>query len=339
MKTVILAAGFGSRLWPLSTSETPKQFLHLVHNESLISYTYRQLLKVMPQKDIYFLILEGMQPLVKQEIPEVDEANYVVVPERRNTLPHTLWALRSIAEYDDEPIMFKSVDHVIVNEAAFVASLRNCVNDYSQQRVTILGSVVKTFNSNDGYCVVDAGQNVKAFLEKPSKAVFDRAAQHGLVYRSPFIFISSVRAMAELVQESLATWKDDALALLKSDKTSKQRLFLNLPFIDISTALFAHAHNLGFKEIAYEFIDVGRFEEIYSLNAKDKTGNVHIGEHILLEGECRNNLIVNETNRPLVVISRSDSVIVQTDNGSLVASFTEARKVGDVYKQRIHSTH
>jgi mannose-1-phosphate guanylyltransferase len=106
MKTVILAAGFGSRLWPVSTSEKPKQFQKLLHGKSLLAYTYEHMQHVSSDDELYVLVLEGMQPLVREELPDIADDHVLVVPERRNTLPHTLWALTQITDSPDEPVLF-----------------------------------------------------------------------------------------------------------------------------------------------------------------------------------------------------------------------------------------
>ncbi len=333
MKTVIMAAGFGSRLWPLSTSERPKQFLRLVENESLISYTYRNLLKAIPGNELYILILEGMQELVRQEIPEIADSQLIVVPERRNTLPHTMWALRAIAEAD-EPVLFKSVDHFIVDTEAFLASLTDCIDQYNSTETTLLGSKFSVFNSNDGYLAVDDSGIVAEFIEKPDQAMFDTAKQKYNMYRAPFLYITTKFSLSKLVDDVQEPWQTNAKQLLEGGDPKNS--FLALPFIDISNEIFAKSHSLQFAEVSYDFVDVGRFEEIYKLNTKDSNGNVIVGESVILDGDCNNNLIVNDSNQPLVVISRSDTVIVQTDHGSLVSSFQEAKRIGDIYKKQIH---
>ena len=336
MKTVILAAGFGSRLWPLSTSEKPKQFQQLINGTSLLKYTYTQLQKTIPTDELYVLILEGMQELVSQELPSIDSHNVIVVPERRSTLPHTLWALSKIVGSETESVLFKSVDHFILDEEAFIASLSQVINDHHDStRLTLLCTKYATFNSNDGYCVADRTGEVVQFLEKPSEETLNKIRTDYDIYRSPMIYITSKNTMRDALEELSDEWLPSARALLDSGTKSPEQDFLNLPFLDISNAVFQRSHKLQLAVIDYQFIDVGRFQEIYGINPKDANGNVIIGKAII-DGACRDNLIINRTSSPIVIISKSESVIVQTLEGSLVSSFTEAHKIGDIYKQQIH---
>ena len=108
-----------------------------------------------------------------------------------------------------------------------------------------------------------------------------------------------------------------------------------MPFIDISSAIFQQSQSMRVIEVQYEFIDVGRFEEIYELNDKDVNGNVIIGD-VILESGCNHNLIINKTTTPLVIINKQNTVIVQTNEGGLVSSFTDSFKIGVIYKTQIH---
>lgn len=342
MKTVILAAGFGSRLWPLSTSEKPKQFQPLIGGESLLAYTYSRLSRATPIDELYVLVLEGMQKLVYETLPDIQADRIVVVPARRNTLPHTLWALNAISERDDEPVLFKSVDHFIVNEEQFVHSLSDCLARYQEglTSLTLLCTPYETYNSNDGYCVVDGDGAILEFLEKPSKITLEQivvsaAAAGHKIMRSYFVYLASKQACLLALDEQNRSWMEDARRLLSANAEQRAEIFLSMPVLDISNAIFQASRTLKADAISYDFIDVGRFEEIHRLNKKDDRGNVVIGS-VILDGDCWNNLIINENSVPLVVISRRDSVIAQTGAGSFISSFQEADKIGEIYKKQIH---
>jgi len=337
MKTVILAAGFGSRLWPLSTSEKPKQFQPLIGGKSPLSHTYSVLCEAIQKDDIYVLGLKGMEALILEELPTLNPKNIVLVPERRNTLPHTLWALAEITDSADEPVVFKSADQFVLNPKEFNKTFRQGIKDYAAKpaALTLLCTEYKGFNSNDGYCLADDTGLIQSFLEKPTKGTLD-AHRKGLhVYRSPLIYIATRNTMSAALDEIPADWVEDAKKILTGGDAPRQNLFLGLPFMDVSSAVFQESKTMRAIVIQYEYIDVGRFEEIYELNDKDAHGNVVLGD-VIFGTECRNNLIINRTERPLVVIDRDNTVIVHTADGSLVSSFTHASMIGEIYKSQIH---
>lgn len=336
MKTVILAAGFGSRLWPLSTSEKPKQFQPLIGEKSLLRYTYDLLSNVTTQDELYVLGLEGMLDLIREQVPELRSENVILVPERRNTLPHTLWALAGITDNLDEPVLFKSVDHYLLHPEVFLSSLGEVLGEYKPgPSITLLCTSYQKFNTNDGYCLVDSTGIVKKFLEKPTEQELQTHSAGLTVYRTTFTYIASSNALLTNLKHTSEAWAGNARAVVEGKLSGRKDAFLKLPFMDISSFIFQKAGNLRAVEMEYEFIDVGRFEEIYELNTKDGDSNVIIGKVITAE-ETRNNLIINTTDEPLVVIGKKDTVIIQTDHGSLVSSFPDASKVGDIYKSQIH---
>jgi mannose-1-phosphate guanylyltransferase len=337
MKTVILAAGFGSRLWPLSTSERPKQFLPLINGQSLLSYTYTQLAQTIASSDLYVLTLSGLEHHVQHELPDLRPDHLLLVPERRNTLPHTLFALSMLGSDPNEPILFKGVDHFIRNPVSFAASLQQSLVRYDAAHpiLTLLCSPYINFNNNDGYCIVDDSAHVRMFLEKPTYDELVTAAGNDTIYRASFTYIASVRACLDALEGITEDWAARAQQLLMADGATRKKLFLDLPMLDISNALFKSAHQLVVDEIEYDFIDVGRFEEIYELNDKDTDGNVIIGK-VTLGTACHDSLIINETADPLVVMALDTMVVAHSAAGSLVTPFNDASKIGDIYKSQIH---
>lgn len=337
MKTVILAAGFGSRLWPLSTSEKPKQFQSLIHGETPLGYTYQQLARVIPKQDLYVLSLNGLEAHITAILPGIDPEHIILVPARRNTLPHTVWALRSMGLQDDEPILFKSVDHYLRNPDDFVQSLRLALESYDQTKPVfkLLCTKYESYNSNDGYCIVDQKGSIRKFLEKPSRQALEAAADGQTIFRSPFMYMTSKHVFDAVLQPLSESWAKQALALLHASESEQKQLFLAMPMIDISSTVFQTSDQLTAGVIDYDYIDIGRFEEVYELNDKDEKGNVIIGD-IILGTDCQRCLILNETDRPMVVMSQQDMVIVQSAAGTFVSPFTDAAKIGDIYKTKIY---
>jgi mannose-1-phosphate guanylyltransferase len=336
MKTVILAAGFGSRLWPVSTSEKPKQFQPLIDGKSLLRYTYDTLKNVIPENEIYVLGLSGMTDLILEQIPELNPGNIVLVPERRNTLPHTLWTIAQITDNPDEPVLFRSVDHYLPHPEAFLKSLKDVLDNYqATSDVTLLCPRFDKFNSNDGYAITDDQARITKFIEKPTEQEVSDLAQGRTVYRSPFIYIASENSMLSNLRALNEDWAAAAQGILNKELSARKKAFLDMPFVDLSSAIFQRAKHLRVAEITYEFIDVGLFKELYRLNTKDANGNVIIGRAIITE-DCRDNLVINTTDRPMVIINKQDTVIVQTNDGSLVSTFADAARVGEIYKNQIH---
>ncbi len=336
MKTVILAAGFGSRLWPISTSENPKQFQPLINGESLLVYTYRQLATVTPVDELYVLTLEGLEKHVRAQLPDIADDHIILVPERRNTLPHTVWALHALGGTPDEPVLFKSVDHYMRDADAFLASLSASTARYDRTKpaVTLLCTEYTSFDHNNGYLLADDSRRIVEYLEKPTEDMLEALRSKGSIYCSPFVYIACQSALEAALGKLDNEWSRAATKLVRAPESEFKQLFLGLPFIDISSTLFHDSKDLMMDTIKYDFVDVGKYDALYALNAKDVRGNVIMGE-VVLSDDCQNNFICNRMPEPLAVVGCSDSVIVQTPHGSLVSSMKNANDIGELYKTRI----
>jgi len=285
----------------------------------------------------FVLGLAGMEHLIHQAVPEIDANNIILVPARRNTLPHTLWALAAIAADGDEPVVFKGTDLYISNPEEFTSGFKHALASYSAQppALSLLSTPYQTYNANDGYCLVDKNNHITSLLEKPTQATLEAASQDSQVYRSPFMYIATKNILAAALLAMNEDWLDDAHMVLKGNSFQKEA-FLRLPFMDISSSLFSQAHSMKLLEVDCDFLDVGRFQAVYQLNTKDSAGNVLLG-NIIVTDDCHNNLIINQIDRPLVIINQRDMVIVQTAAGSLAAPFDRVSEVGEIYKSRIHN--
>jgi mannose-1-phosphate guanylyltransferase len=338
MKTVILAAGFGSRLWPLSTPEKPKQFQPLIAGQSLLQYTHKLFSQIADNDEIYVLTLQGLEQLVSEQLPEITPERILCVPERRNTLPHVLYALNSIAAADDEPLLFTTVDHLIVEPEQFISSVKNLAAQRAHDlpSVLLLGNQSQLFDPNAGYFTIDDSQRILSFVEKPSQADMDRLdSSEAHVIKDTAMFVTSKDTFAA----ALATFTGDASTkgqeLLAATPETRTERFLAMPFIDIATGFYEKATNLQADFVAGDFVDLGSFGSLYKVGDKDDQGNVTIGS-VITDETSHNNYIVNQLATPLVIIGTSDSVVVQGEAGTVVSPKGSANAVGAIYKSQIY---
>lgn len=126
---LIMAGGKGTRFWPKSTEEMPKQFLNLIDEKTMIQLTYDRLLKVMPKERIFVVTGKKYKTLVKQEIEGIDDKNIIIEPEGRNTAPCILLASLYIKQiYEDAVVAVLPSDHAIRNNDEFCNILLNANN-------------------------------------------------------------------------------------------------------------------------------------------------------------------------------------------------------------------
>lgn len=336
MKTVILAAGFGSRLWPLSTPERPKQFQALLGEQSLLQYTYDMMAKVTPARELYVLTLSGFEDIVRDQIPGIVDGNIIAVPERRNTLPHTLYALRIITQADDEPVLFAPVDHYLHSEAAFLSSLQQEVGVYeASDTITILCCDSGGYDGNAGYLVTDLSGQILAYREKPSQGEVRQLQGRGTLYKDTALYITSRSGITRAIKDVDSQTAEPIAAFMQARGQALLASYVAMPFMDIPTKLFEYATNLQVAHITAEFTDVGRYAALHAILPKDDRGNAIVGDVILGEA-CTGSLAINTTDRPLVVMAGDAQVVVRTPGGSLQAPLADADKIGDIYKAQIY---
>src|SRR5688572_21207370 len=244
MKTVLLAAGFGSRLWPLSTSDKPKQFQQLLGEQSLLQYTYAFFRTLTPEDELFVLTLSGLEHWVYEQLPNIKKTNVLVVPERRNTLPHTLFALNSLAKSTHEQILFGSVDSLFSDKTAVSTLLKDIERPSDSRDIVLTLSANGAIDPSCGYAKLDKEGRVTAFCEKPDREIIEKESDAGSFHKNLFIYVSSSAAM-ELALNSVETRISDLSRKLLAATNEKVRLaaLLAMPNCDISTIVFQHAPN------------------------------------------------------------------------------------------------
>jgi mannose-1-phosphate guanylyltransferase len=336
MKCVILAAGLGSRLWPLSTPERPKQFQQLIGNQTPLQYTHGLLCQALSAKAVYVLTLSGLETLVHEQLPDMPQHNLIAVPERRNTLPHTLFALNQLADTDTEPLLFMPADMYYARPNDLLRAVRGLEQVTTTTRTHLLCAPASSIDRTLGYVLVDEAGAVAAFVEKPDAHTAKRLASSTGTYVNTMGYLTSAAAIRSQLGTLAAETGQLAAALLSAQSSQRTHTFLDMPFIDISHGLFEQADNLTALPIATPIIDIGKFSSLYAINKKDRHNNVTAGP-VLFDGLSHGNFVVNRFDRPLAIINTQDSVVIQTPDGSLVAPLSHVDTIGDMYKQQINT--
>lgn len=337
MKTVLLAAGFGSRLWPLSTSDKPKQFQPLLGGQSLLQYTYKLFRSFTQVEELYVLTLHGLEHWVYEQLPGIPKANVLIVPERRNTLPHTLFALNTLTHSPEEQVLCGNVDLVVTDPQAFCTSAKSLAGTKDASKITMLFSAEGVIDPNASYAKLDRKNRVTEFYEKPDRQTIEKMLELGPFYKNTggvvALSVSSLQIALEAIDKNISAKARKLLTAMS--EPNRIKTFLDMPFCDIDTTVFQEAPNIVGHLTLSDFIDLGKFSALHHVNDKDERGNVIIG-NIIVGDDCTNNFLVNQLMKPLVIITTNNMVVAQTAHGTLVAPLDEADRIGAIYKEQIH---
>ena len=195
---VIMCGGIGSRFWPYSRSSRPKQFIDFLGTgRSLLQMSYDRVLPIVPKENVLIVTNEQYAPLVREQLPELDESQILLEPARRNTAPCIAWAAYHIAAIDPHAsIMVAPSDHLITREQVFEEAILNGF-EFVEKNDALLTLGIKPTRPETGYGYIQIGApvgdgpicKVKTFTEKPALELAEVFVESGEFFWNSGIFL------------------------------------------------------------------------------------------------------------------------------------------------------
>ena len=200
--SVIMAGGIGSRFWPMSTPETPKQFLDILGlGKSLIQMTYERLLHVSPVENIYIVTNQDYKEMVLEQLPDLTPDQVLTEPQRKNTAPCIAYAAAKIHSLNpNAKLIISPADHLIIQQENFAETIRTALDTAEEGRIATIGIKPTRPDTGYGYIEFDASKNngpnsvvaVDQFREKPDLATAETFINAGNFYWNSGIFILEI---------------------------------------------------------------------------------------------------------------------------------------------------
>jgi len=321
--TVILAGGVGTRLWPLSRTYYPKQFLQ-VNGPSLFQDTYLRAVDLTSPEKILVVTNEIHQFLVLDQIAElgysIDESHLLREPEGRNTLPAITWAIRTIVHDDpDASVVVFPSDHKVGNEAT--AEILGAANLGSDHLVTF---GINPSGAHTGYGYIAPGERsgpgymVREFREKPDIGTAKQYVSNGYLWNSGMFLFS-----ARVFNEELKRYQPEIAAAFDSPDL----VYESLPSISIDYGLLELSDRVMTVPLTAGWTDLGTFAAWYDVAEKDAQNNVGMYQGIESSGN-----FISTGDRVTALIGIENTIIVDTDDALLVCSRDKAELVGTLVK-------
>ncbi|WP_300660637.1 mannose-1-phosphate guanylyltransferase [Fluviicola sp.] len=326
---VIMAGGIGSRFWPMSTAQRPKQFLDVLGiGKSLLRMTFERLLHIAPAENIYIVTNAHYASLVKEQLPELTAGQILTEPERKNTAPCITYAAAKIHSINpDATLIVAPSDHLILKEDKFTEIVNTAISTANKEdRLVTLG--IKPTRPDTGYGYIEfvedgdilPGQvkDVKHFTEKPNRELAEIFLRSGNYYWNSGIFIWR----AKTILNALEKFKPELYHLFtdQSEKynTPQEQAYVNASFsacedISIDFAVMENAKNVDVVLSNFDWSDLGTWGSLYTHLEKDYNGNAVIGDHVhMINSE---NCIVNLPSNKLALIQGLQNyIVVESDN-------------------------
>ncbi|MEX2349300.1 MAG: mannose-1-phosphate guanylyltransferase [Flavobacteriaceae bacterium] len=318
---VLMAGGIGSRFWPVSTEEFPKQFHDLLGTgDTLIQKTFKRLKAIVPLENILILTNERYKSLVLEQLPEVSENQLILEPAMRNTAPCILLSALKIQKQNPDAVMLVAPsDHWIEDEKAFQENIITAFENCSNNDVLMTLGIQPTFpNTGYGYIEFDKTQNdikkVLRFTEKPDYAKAKTFLTAGNFMWNAGIFIWSVKSIINAFEKFAPQLHQLFQAGISDYNTSKEESFIKEKYpsaenISIDYAILEKASNVYMLPASFDWNDLGTWGSLYEKLPKDEQNNAVVRANTLLI-DSKNNIIQTDKDKCIVVSNLTDYIIV-----------------------------
>lgn len=319
---LILAGGNGSRLWPVSRSTKPKQFLDLLGTgQTLLQQTYERVKAFIPAQNIYISTNVQYLPLVYEQLPEVDDEHILEEPIRRGTLAAVAWGTVVIAKKDPRANVFVTpADQLIIKEENYRQDILSSLQFVGENK-SIMVTGVHPNRPETCYGYIQTGDllrdgiyKIKSFTEKPDGEFANIFMQEGTFLWNTGLFCFNTSIMLEdlyrLVPEyQMLIPKMMAEAEIADDKLVPD-FFSIAPNLNVDVSILERSSNVYVQEGNFTWTDIGNWASLYADHPADENGNVLLGTKALFY-ECGGNLVRLPEGRTAVIKGLQDYVIAE----------------------------
>jgi mannose-1-phosphate guanylyltransferase len=325
---ILMAGGVGSRFWPVSTAEYPKQFHDMLGTgETLIQKTFSRLSQIIPKENILILTNESYNDIVLEQLPSVTQEQVILEPAMRNTAPCILYASLKIKKLNpDALILVAPSDHWIEDEMQFAANLKQSFNYCETQDTLMTLGILPTFpNTGYGYIEYDKLDSrlikkVVQFREKPDYKTAQKFIQSRNFLWNAGIFIWSVKSIVTAFEKFQPEMYEHFLKGYDAYNTTDEKTFIteNYPLaenISIDYAILEKAQNVFVLSATFDWNDLGTWGSLYDKLDKDEANNAIVNATVYLENATHN--IIRTEGKKLVVIDGLKDYIIVDKEGVL----------------------
>lgn len=330
---LIMAGGKGTRFWPLSTEEKPKQFLNLIGEDTMIQMTVNRIKPIIPIDRIFVCTGEMYVDLVKEQLPELPERNIIVEPEGRNTAPCiALSAIVIKRYYNDANMIVLPSDHLISNEDEFRDVIKNADKFVNENKNAIVTLGMEPYRPETGYGYIRYGKDecqinnhrvikVDAFVEKPNKQKAEQYIEEGNYLWNGGMFLWS----ADNILNQIKKYSNDTYEALKDINDIRHEEiqgFINKNYckteaISIDYAVMEKSDSIYVVPSRFGWDDVGSWEALDRYREKDDKGNVLVGNAKVVDSH--GNLVISSSH-DIVVEGLKDIYVIENDGKILVGN-------------------
>ena len=338
---VIMAGGSGTRFWPASRPERPKQLLPLAPGDSrsLLEATVDRIAPLVPIERVIVVTSANLADATRSVMPALPEANLLAEPVGRNTAPCVGWAAASIRRLDpDARLMVLPADHHIGDEVGYLQTLAKALAATDSGDLVTVG--IKPTRPETGYGYIEVGEpleegvsRARRFVEKPTRERAEQLFASGSYLWNSGMFFFRVDSILSAIDEHLPGLAAglraiDQAAAEGTEQTTLQRTYGELPSISLDHGVMEKADRVAVVPGDFGWSDLGSWTTAWELSAKDEDGNAAGRDSVLLD--ARGNLVRAPLGKVVALVGVSDLVIVDTEDALLIVPRDRAQAVKEV---------
>jgi len=329
-----MAGGVGSRFWPMSTTNYPKQFIDVLGlGDTLLQLTYKRFLNICPKENIYIVTNEAYKKLVNEQLPEVPNNQVLLEPARRNTAPCVAYA--SFKIYKQNPkarIIVAPSDHAILKEDTFRKAVLSCFRKASSEECLVTIGIKPT-RPDTGYGYIQFKDSpiiekdkrikkVKTFTEKPDIEMANFFLQSGDFLWNAGIFIWS----AQTILNTFEKYMPEEYALFQegmdvyntpAEEEFIKRVYPMAKNISIDYGIMEKAANVYVRSSVIGWSDLGTWGSLYQKITKDENSNAIVGKNVMTYN-TRNCIVHMPKNKLVILEGLDDFIIVESKDTLLI---------------------
>lgn len=328
---IIMAGGIGSRFWPLSRTDKPKQFIDILGTgKSLLQQTFDRMSRICPRENILIVTSQSYSNLVHEQIPNLSPSQVLLEPLRRNTAPCIAYATYKIKKQNPDAIAIVAPsDHLILNEDIFIDTIKKAA-EFASMSSALITLGIRPSRPETGYGYIQIGKpikdvpslfKVKTFTEKPNHELAQKFLESGEFYWNSGLFVWSIAAITSALESNLPEVNSIFKDLLPAYDTEKETESIATAYsecrnISIDYGVMEKADNVYVFCSEFGWSDLGTWGSLYTHLPHDQNGNAAIAKQLMLYQTS--NSIFNIPNNKLAVVQGLDDFIVVDTNDVLL---------------------
>ncbi|MBN2167307.1 MAG: mannose-1-phosphate guanylyltransferase [Marinilabiliaceae bacterium] len=339
---VIMAGGIGSRFWPLSKEETPKQFLDILGiGKTLIQQTFERFIPICPVENFLIVTSEKYFNLVKEQLPQLKDDQILLEPARRNTAPCIAYANAHIKKRNNDAIIVVTPsDHLIVNEDEYRTNIIKGL-EFSQINDSLLTMGIKPHRPETGYGYIQTGKtvsneysnfkNVKTFTEKPNLELAKVFFESGEFFWNSGIFIWSLKSIEKAFYDHLPDVKSlfdehESAILTPEEPVIIKNIYSICKNISIDYGVMEKANNVFVQIVNFGWSDLGTWSSLHEHSNKDNDKNAVLSGHVQLY-DTNNSIIHLAKGKKAIINGLNNFIVVDTTDELLICPMKKEQKI------------